>query len=593
MAYSNKYKIDISANKKVITKIINEICAIEKPTHKKVEKVFFKNPSETEGILSKSAVLLAYKELKKSGEIKLSQKDEKKLLNQIRMKKIRSLSGVTPVTVLTKPFPCPGKCIFCPNDVRMPKSYLSDEPGAQRAEANRFDPYLQTFNRLVALRNMGHPTSKIELIILGGTWSHYPETYQIWFVKRCFDAMNDFGNSKTTEMIQPKDAQPYDEDLLEDIKGEVMEKTYNKVVAKALQARVSEALGEKATWRELFDSHKLNESAKTKCIGLVIETRPDELTIPEIIRIRKLGATKVQIGIQSLNDDVLQKNKRGHDSDQTRTAINFLRQAGFKIHAHWMPNLYGSTPALDKEDFKLLFSDKNIRPDELKVYPCSLIASAELMKFYKEGLWAPYTEEQLLDVFETVYSETPRYCRLTRIIRDIPGTDIVVGNKKTNFRQIAEEYLSEKGIVSKDIRAREIKDSKLKKKDLSFRVTEYETGVSKEQFMEFVTPDDKIVAFLRLSMPTAPAFIAELRKSAVIREIHVYGESIEVGQKKSGKAQHLGLGKELIKAVAKVAKKNKYRKLSVISSIGTREYYEKNGFKFLRNTIGLYQHKKL
>lgn len=589
-----KYKIDLQKNKSKIIAILEEIAALPKVDTKSVQRVFKNHPSDNGQMYSKSAVYISYKKLKEAGEVNFDEETTKKVLKAIQMKRVRTISGVTPVTVFTKPFPCPGKCIFCPNDVRMPKSYLSDEPGAQRAELNKFDPYLQTFNRLVAFRNTGHNTDKIELLVLGGTWSVYPEAYQIWFIKRCFDAMNDFGKTKTFEMIKPKINLPFAEEILQEIDGSKMEKSYNLVISSALaQKRIrEEAKVETATWEELFKAHKINETVKTRCIGLVIETRPDEITKEEVIRIRKLGATKVQIGIQSLNDEVLQKNKRGHDVAKTREAINLLRSAGFKIHAHWMPNLYGSTPEKDIQDYKKLFDDPDFRPDELKIYPCSLIASAELMHYYKKGLWKAYTHDELLKVLKFGLNNTSRYCRLTRVIRDIPSTDIVVGNKKTNFRQIAEQSIKKDADKLVEIRSREIKGESVNFEDLKLNIVEYETGVSKELFMEYITAEDKIAGFLRLSFPkdstaklthdadaNGKHFIKELTDCAIIREIHVYGKSLKIGKTSNSAAQHLGMGKTLIKKAKELSSNAGFKKLAVISSIGTREYYKKNGFE--------------
>lgn len=590
---AKKYnKIDLNKNKDVIIKLIKDISELKRPSNRDVLKIMQKTPLEEGKLISKSEVLNSYKELKDQGDIKLTENKEKNFYKNIRKKSTRTISGVTPVTVLTKPFPCPGTCIFCPNDVRMPKSYMSDEPGAQRAEANAFDPYYQTFNRLLALRNIGHPTDKVELIVLGGTWSHYPEEYQIWFVKRCFDAMNEFEHYKKTKPLRVQAKLPLDENLLEEIKGESMKKTYNQVVAKALSKKAAEAQGEVAAWDELFEAQKKNEKAKSRCVGLVVETRPDEISEDELIRIRKLGGTKIQIGIQALDDEVLTLNKRGHGSDTTRKAINMIRQAGFKVHAHWMPNLYGSNPEKDVEDFKKLFNDDSIKPDELKVYPCSLIESAELMKYYKEGKWKPYTEEELSHVLTEVFKNVPRYCRITRMIRDIPSTDIVAGNKKTNFRQIVEQKMKKMDIVSKDIRAREIRGKEVAFENLNLKRTKYKTAISTEHFIEYVTEQDEIAGFLRLSSPTRRPFLNEIEDSAMIREVHVYGQSVQLGKKGKGKAQHIGLGQSLIKEAEKIAKRNNFDRISVISSIGTREYYEKNGFSKIRDNQ-LYQHKKI
>lgn len=573
--------------------VIEEIANLKKPSQEDVLKVMQNFTDDKKQPLSKSKILRAYNNLKDASKIKLPKTKEKNFYKNIRKKKIRTISGVTPVTVLTKPFPCPGRCIFCPNDVRMPKSYLADEPGAQRAEANKFDPYYQTYNRLVAYNNIGHPTDKVELIVLGGTWSHYPEEYQIWFIKRCFDAMNDFDKDADPRALEVKAKSPINEELLKEIQGEFMKDTYNQVIAKALIKKTAEEQKETADWNELFKAHKKNETAGSRCVGLVLETRPDEITEEELIRIRNYGGTKIQIGIQSLDDGVLKLNKRGHDSDTTRNAINLIRQAGFKIHVHWMPNLYGSSPEKDVEDFKKLFTDDSIKPDEIKVYPCSLIESAELMKYFKEGKWRPYNEEELNHVLMEVFKNIPRYCRITRVIRDIPSTDIVEGNKKTNFRQIAERNLEKQGGQSKDIRAREIKGRKVSFDGLKLKITVYETAVSSEHFIEYVTKDDYIAGFLRLSLPKKKVFLDEIDKKAMIREVHVYGQSVEIGVNKSGKAQHIGLGRSLIGKAEEIAKEKGFEEISVISSVGTRKYYEKNGFGKVESGRGLYQHKKL
>ena len=576
-----------------MAEVITAIAQISSGNEEKVNKVLLKQSGTTGHVLKKSDVLKSYYKIAESKYLELSEDEKSLFLSNIRMKKIRTLSGVTPLTVLTKPFPCPGKCIFCPNDVRMPKSYISSEPGAQRAETNKFDPYLQTYNRLVAFKNTGHPTEKVELIILGGTWSSYPEGYQIWFVKRCFDAMNDFvvtGAQKLTEYIESETyAMPFDESKLASINGAVMQKTYNQVISGATKSILKKnASAEISNWTELFESHKTNEGAVTRCVGLVIETRPDEINEEELIRLRRLGATKIQIGIQSLDDAVLRMNKRGHDSKITKQALNLIRQAGFKIHVHWMPNLYGSTPKNDISDYKKLFLDSNIKPDEIKIYPCSLIESAELMKYFKNGKWKPYTETDLIKIISECYKNTPRYCRITRVVRDIPSTDIVAGNKKTNLRQMVEQNMYEAGTKSLDIRAREIRSDKVTEKPI-LKITSYDTAVSQEYFIEFVTGQDKILGFLRLSLPKKETFIKELAGNSVIREVHVYGKSIELGVSGAEKIQHSGLGKKLIHHAEKIAKESGYNIISVISSVGTRKYYEKNGFK----TGKLYQHKTL
>ncbi len=562
---------------KQLESIITDILKLNSIDEKNVLKIFRKYPKNNKGLYKKSDVLIYYKHLKSNKLIQLDELEEEKLFDALKLKKTRTISGVTPVTVLTKPFPCPGQCIFCPNDVRMPKSYLADEPGAQRAFKNKFDPYQQTYNRLVAYNQIGHPTDKIELIVLGGTFTAYPLNYQIWFIKRCFDAMNDFSKENSLNTIDINAEIPYDKNKIESLSEKNL--SYNKIVSLALNSTKNET----ATFEELEKAQKINETAESRCIGLVLETRPDEITKETVTTMRHLGATKIQLGIQSLDDEILQANKRGHTVDDNAKAFALLRRAGFKIHIHWMPNLYKSTPEKDIEDYKKLFNDDRFKPDEIKVYPCSLIESAELMKYYKKGLWKPYTNGELIKVLTEVFKATPEYCRITRVIRDISSDDIVVGNKKTNFRQIVEKSLKAQGIQPVEIRSREIRNKQVNKKDLQLKITTYSTTVSTEYFLQFVTKENKIAGFLRLSLPKRISktshFIKELTNCAIIREVHVYGPSIEIGEHKTGKAQHLGLGTQLINKATEIAKENDFKKLAVISSIGTRKYYEKFGFK--------------
>lgn len=550
------------------------------------------------GMYSRSDLIHAYREL--AGSHGLPPYDDA-VLQRLRRKPVRTSSGVTPVTILTKPFPCPGTCIFCPNDVRMPKSYLADEPGAQRAEQNGFDPYLQTYTRLLTYYSTGHPTDKIELIILGGTWSFYPESYQIWFIKRAFDAFHDFGKGidrrEEVEAALWAGSQFHLERDLPNvtISGIDMRQSYNQVVKTIYHDEMrrsydlAQAIGrgeqarslidEYATWDELEAAQRENETAACRCVGLVIETRPDHISVEEVLRVRRLGCTKVQIGFQSLNDKVLALNKRGHDVAATRRAVKLLRQAGFKIHAHWMPNLHGSSPQADIDDYRRMFADPDFRPDELKIYPCSLIDSAELMQYYETGAWQPYTHDELLHVLTECFQLTPEYCRLTRVIRDIPSTDIVTGNQLTNFRQIVEAELKRQGQGSADIRAREIRHQQVTMDDLSLDEIEYDGGCSREIFLQYITAERHIAGFLRLSLPTEPAITPELDGAAMIREVHVYGQSLEIGDATPGAAQHLGLGTMLIERAVAIARERGYHRLAVISAIGTREYYRKREFE--------------
>ncbi len=611
--------------------IIDHIRAADSLDADDLHRLVRKYPKEGRGAFSKSEIIRGYRFFR----ARLGwDEDESDFVERLRMKPVRTQSGVAPVTVLTKPYPCPGKCIFCPSDVRMPKSYLSSEPGAQRAAHHDFDPYGQTIGRLIAYYNTGHDTSKVELIILGGTWSFYPEPYQVWFVKRCFDAMNDVlrwrapgaadgGDGRLRHQDgafaplrgDPKGALSF-RDLVEEVDGRAPAASYNQVVSGYLRSKLGgvaprtspeERLldaSEHATWAELEAVQRVNETAAARCVGLVVETRPDHLSSGEVVRIRRLGGTKVQIGFQSLSDEVLDKNRRGHDVAATRRAVRLLRAAGFKLHAHWMPNLHGSDPERDVEDFHRVFGDPDFRPDELKIYPTSLIGSAELMQVYQAGQWRPYTEAELLRVLCACMLQVPEYCRVTRVIRDIPGDDIHAGNKTTNFRQVVESELRRRGQESRDIRAREVRGERVAAEDLRLDRLGYDTSIGREVFLQLITAERRIAGFCRLALPRVAATdrlppsggtIREIATSAMIREVHVYGVVVGLGDGRRaggvppGRSQHLGLGTRLIEEAARIAAGEGFCDLAVISSVGTREYYRRLGFA----DGELYQHRTL
>lgn len=572
--------------------IIEEIRSLDSLDATTLHRLVRKYPKEGRGAFSKSEIIRGYRFFKRRQG--WDDADESTFVERVRMKPVRTQSGVAPVTVLTKPYPCPGKCIFCPSDVRMPKSYLSREPGAQRAAQHDFDPYGQTLGRLLAYYNTGHEVDKVELIILGGTWSFYPETYQIWFVKRCFDALNDYAEARRASGLRPleiRGAIGFGE-LAEEIDGRAPDRTYNQVVSGFLSERLAGELlaaEERATWQELAEVQRLNETAAARCVGLVVETRPDHLSLEEVVRIRRLGATKVQIGFQSLSDEVLAKNHRGHDVAATRRAVALLRAAGFKLHAHWMPNLHGSDPAADVADFARIFDDPDFRPDELKIYPTSLIESAELMAYYESGSWRPYSEAELLELLCECLLAVPEYCRVTRMIRDIPGDDIHAGNRTTNFREVVERELARRGLASRDIRAREIRAKAVDPDRLKLDRQDYASSAGREIFLQILTPERRIVGFCRLALPGSPAEIAEIARSAMIREVHVYGVVVGLGESRGDRSQHLGLGRRLVETAAEIATDQGFRDLAVISSVGTREYYRRLGFV----DGELYQHRAL
>ena len=489
---------------------------------REVMRALRSHPLPEGGYLSKSMLVGAYETMLAGHELA----DDGELLERIRMKPVRTLSGVTTVTVLTKPYPCPGKCIFCPTDVRMPKSYLPDEPGAMRGLEHEFDPYAQVASRLDSLHSVGHPTDKIELLILGGTWSSYRRDYQEWFVQRCFDAMNG-GDSATLPEAQSR-----------------------------------------------------NESTGRRNVGLVIETRPDEITPDEVRWLRYLGVTKVQMGAQSLDDRILELNKRGHDVAATHRAAALLRAAGFKIVLHWMPNLYGATPASDREDFARLWS--GLCPDEIKIYPNQLLANAELYEYWRRGEFTPYTTTELIDLIADIKPSIPRYCRVNRVIRDIPSTNVVEGNRRTSLRQDVHDEMKRRGTRCECVRCREVRGQRVDARSLRLDDLTYNAGPAEEHFLSFVTWDDHLAGFIRLSLPrtrSPETGMSDLDGAALIREVHVYGQSLPVGAEQSGAAQHAGLGTRLLQEAERIALRSGYGRMAVISAVGTRGYYLERGFE--------------
>jgi elongator complex protein 3 len=577
------YRIPLVAIVRELNALIGDGPALSALPAAAIDRVLRRHPREGKGSFSRTELVAAIRALGPE----LGARTEA-LVAAVRMRPVRTHSGVTPVTVLTKPFPCPGTCVFCPNDVRMPKSYLAREPGAQRAVQNGFDPYLQTYNRLHAFALLGHPVTKVELIVLGGTWSFYPEPYQRWFITRCFEAMNDYGRGldRRADIAGRGVARPALDAASE------ARTSYNLRVKRSLRVRHGAQIldaEEDRSWAELGRAQHENEDGRCRNVGLVVETRPDQLDEREALRLRQLGCTKVQLGYQSLTDRVLTANRRGHDVAASRRATRLLRGAGFKIHAHYMFNLLGATPEDDVVDFARLFADPDFRPDELKVYPCSLVESADLMAFYRSGEWRPYTHAQLLQVLCEVLAGTPRYCRLSRVVRDISSEDIVAGNRLSNFREVAERALQRAGGRCKDIRAREIKQAQFDHDTLTLRATAYETSIGQEQFLEFVTAEDRVVGFLRLSLPTERSFVPELAESAVIRELHVFGAALDLGARDTARPQHRGLGRRLLHEAVVRARAAGFSDLAVISAVGTRRYYRMLGFA----DGALYQHLNL
>jgi elongator complex protein 3 len=489
--------------------------------------------TETEfHILSNSEIKKAYLKMLKSKEIAPNFNLEKLLIT----KKIRTLSGVAVVAVLTKSYPCPGKCIYCPSEKTMPKSYLSNEPAVMRAIANKFHPYAQTQSRLKMLEINGHSLEKIETIVMGGTFSYLPHRYQNWFVKECFRTLND-----------------YPKNLIKNSRKSTLE-----------------------------IEKKRNETAKSRMIGLTLETRPDFIDKKEIENFRKLGATRVELGVQSVFDDVLDANNRGHQVQATVKATKLLKEAGFKINYHIMPGMYKSSPKQDLEMFKILFSNPDFQPDMLKIYPCVVTKNSEIYNLWKKGIYKPLNNTQIKKLLIKIKKIIPPYVRITRLIRDIPEESIEAGPNISNLRQI----LQQEKVQCECIRCREIRADYEIKEEIILNRIDYPASDGTEIFLQFTSKDQKkLFALLRLRINSEVTnknhFLPVLKNSALIRELHTYGQSTGLNQKNSDSPQHLGLGKKLIKEAEKIAREEfNSKKIAIIAGVGVRKYYEnKLGYK--------------
>jgi len=470
-------------------------------------------------------------EIKSSSSASFLSRKNSLIEELLKTRPIRSLSGIVNISVLTKPYPCPGKCLYCPIEKGIPKSYVSGEPAVERAKRLNYDPYLQVKKRIEMLESEGHPTDKIELRIVGGTWSYYPKNYQSWFVKKCFDACNE---------------------------------------------KVSKSLKE---------AQRLNEKVKHRIVGLSVETRPDFIDVKEIKRLRELGVTMVELGVQSIYDNILKLNRRGHGVKETILATKLLKDAGFKVLYQMMPNLPGSDLKRDEKMFEELFLNPDFQPDLLKIYPCALLKEAPLYQWWKAGKYKPYTKRQLINLIKEIKKKIPYYVRIQRITRDIPSQKILEGGAKfSNLRQVVFEEMkkdynppttssrsqSERAPdwQCKCIRCREVKKNYDPKEKLFLFREDYDASDGKEIFLSFENRNrTKLYSLLRLRTTS--------QNKAIIREIHTYGLLVPIAEKKLA-PQHRGLGKKLIREAEKIAKKDfGLKKIAVIAGIGVRDYFRK------------------
>jgi len=438
--------------------------------------------------------------------------------NELR-KPTKTISGITPVAVMLPPRKCEhGLCTYCPS-LGVPQSYTPKSPVVMRASEVGYDSFEQVRARIRAFEAMNHKTDKIEIIIMGGTFLQYPDEFKIKFIKGCYDGLN----------------------------------------------------GKKS--RTLKEAQKVNEKTKHRCIALCVETRPD-VCVSYIGQMREFGVTRVELGVQILDNKIYKKIKRGHTVQDVVLATKALKNAGFKIGYHIMPGLPGSNFEKDLRLFKKLFSDSRFKPDQLKIYPCQVIPGSGLEPLYWEGKYKPYDKKQTIKILTSMLKAVPRYCRVMRIMREIPPEYLVAGVINIDLRKDIEEKLRRTNIKLREIRYREsgfaLRDKRDFNLDLKLKITKYVSSGAREFFMEVVNKDDLLFGLLRLRIN---------KNLGIIRELHVYGKTLNLGEKSNTASQHQGLGKWLMSEAESICKKNKCKKIMVISGIGVREYYQNMGYK--------------
>ncbi len=489
---------------------------------------------------------------------------------KIITKPIRSISGVSVVAVMSAPFPCPhGKCTFCPGGPGsyygdVPQSYTGKEPSTMRGIRNNYDAYLQVFNRLEQYVAIGRVPDKVELIIMGGTFPSYDINYQNSFVRDCYMAMNDFG-----KLFFPKGEFDFDayKEFFE-MPGEFENKERVERIKKKLVLMKKEL--------SLEEVKKENETAKIRCVGLTEETKPDWAFLEHGNTMLNHGCTRVELGVQTVYDEVLKKTNRGHDLKDTIKSIRILKDLGFKINAHLMPGLPDVTKEKDVEGLKEIFKNPDFRPDMLKIYPCMVAPGTALYAFYKAGKFKPLTTDEAAQIIAEFKPSIPEYCRVQRINRDVPTKQWAAGVGLTNLRQYMDQKYKPK---CRCIRCREPKDHEINWKKVELVVREYEASKGKEFFISYEdTSQDIILGFCRLRFPSTSLRPEITDSSALIREVHVYGQAIEIG-KEGEEVQHKGLGKKLVKKAEEITKENGKNKIVIISGVGVREYYKKLGYQ--------------
>ena len=516
--------------------------------------------------------------------LKYATPEEKKALGDVLIKKpTRTISGVAIVAVMCQPQDCPhGRCLYCPESDNAPPSYTGEEPAALRARMYHFDPYQQVFNRLSQLNSIGHPLDKVELIIMGGTFPAHFLCYQEWFVAKCLEAMVDFGLKESQVNVKNNTTE--------------FPQTHSPITSATSRLTSPVTHYGPENYVLLDDAQKANETSRVRCVGITFETRPDYCKVEDVNRMLTMGVTRVELGVQTIYNYIYQRIKRGHSVKDVIESNRVLRDSGIKVAMHLMPGLFSDFEK-DLRIFKRLFSDQSFKPDMLKIYPCLITKGSEMHEMWERGEYEPYTTEEAVDLIVEIKKMLPKWVRTMRIQRDIPSPLIEAGVKKSNLGELVYNRLEEEGVQCQCIRCREVghqasRGIKANLDEIQLMEECYSAVEGKEIFLSQEDPiSDVLAGFLRLRIPSIKAHRVEIdENTALVRELHVYGSLIPIGEKKAGVGQHVGYGEELLARAEEIALEEYNRdKMIIISGIGTRNYYRKFGYE----REGPYMAKKL
>ena len=506
---------------KACTEITQNLLTINEPTKRQVK-------DEIKRICAKYSL----ERIPRNHEIlSMAKEAEFSKLRKVLLKKpIKTASGVSVIALMPKPYACPhGRCTYCPGGIEFnsPNSYTGNEPSTLNAIENNYDPKLQITSKIKKLIAFGHDPSKMEIVIVGGTFLFMPKEYQENFIKLCYDALNGT-DSKSLE-----------------------------------------------------EAKSNNEHARIRNVGFTIETKPDYCKQEHVDAMLNYGITRVEIGVQSLQERIYKIVNRGHNYNDVIESFQISKDAGYKIVAHMMPGLPTVTPKEDIADFEKLFTDPCLKPDMLKIYSALVIENTPMFDEYKNGTYTPYSNDDMIQVLTEIKKKVPKWVRIMRVQREISPNEIIAGPKSGNLRQIVHQNLRKQGVSCKCIRCREagLSSNRTQEPDIKLNRIDYDSSEGKEIFLSYEDQNESIYGFLRLRNPSNASHRKEVNKNCIVREIHVYGKSLKIGEKEENEIQHTGLGKNLMKEAEKISKEEfDAKKLLVISAVGTREYYQKIGY---------------